>query len=410
MKIDTRELENGSLIETDVVIVGGGIAGLTLANELTRQGHEVAVLESGREEPDERTQALYEGEATLEGPGAVVRYQDGYMDTSRFRYYGGSGNRWGGVCVPLDPVDFEARDWVANSGWPITLAQLKPYYNRACDQLELPHFYPELGAGPRFDPPLNINGEQRLVSRPHYLTRHTGRIPGGPFQSWKDETAKRKRLRLYLGANVSHIHLDSTGKGVDSLRVRTLEGREHKAQGKSYVLATGGIENVRLLLASRDVHEDGIGNHSDWLGRCFQGHALIVNRLSQFMTLLSGPNMIYYTKRRRDRVSYVVGTTAAAQREIRGGNFSVYLKEGPPAPSNTQSIHSLASRLSPPGTPRMELMSAFFGIEHTPNRDSRITLLPDERDELGMPRVKLRWKHSQFDLDSFERAVDQVVK
>ena len=82
-------------------------------------------------------------------------------------------------------------------------------------------------------------------------------------------------MKVCLHANVTAIKLDPRGQRVESLEVRELSGRRHSAVGRTYVLATGGIENVRLLLASNDVHRDGIGNHSDWLGRGFQGHTTI---------------------------------------------------------------------------------------------------------------------------------------
>ena len=119
-----NDLEQGSRIEADVLIVGGGIVGLALGNQLADAGRDVVILESGTEEPDEATQKLYEGRFTLAGP-TTERPQDGYLSASRFRYFGGSGNQWGGVSLPLDPADFEARDWVPNSGWPLTLEQLK---------------------------------------------------------------------------------------------------------------------------------------------------------------------------------------------------------------------------------------------------------------------------------------------
>ena len=99
------------MVESTVCIIGGGVAGITLAMELDRQGIDVCLLESGGFSPDDGTRDLYRGEDVGEWP---YNFSDG----SRSRFLGGSSNCWGGWCRPLDPWDFEKRDWVAHSGWP----------------------------------------------------------------------------------------------------------------------------------------------------------------------------------------------------------------------------------------------------------------------------------------------------
>ena len=60
------------------------------------------------------------------------------LHTCRFRVFGGSSNRWGGWCRPLEPEDFAARSWVPQSGWPISAADLEPFYDDAAELLALP--------------------------------------------------------------------------------------------------------------------------------------------------------------------------------------------------------------------------------------------------------------------------------
>ncbi len=83
MLINTKELENGSLIESKVIIIGGGIAGITIASYLSNLGHEVAIIESGGEEPDYQTQMLYSGSATMKSPGTASKKMDDYLLRSR---------------------------------------------------------------------------------------------------------------------------------------------------------------------------------------------------------------------------------------------------------------------------------------------------------------------------------------
>ena len=69
----------------------------------------VAILEAGGRQVDADTQDLYAGKATLSTDGGTRRNIDDYLTQSRARFYGGSGNWWGGKCVPLDPADFAER-------------------------------------------------------------------------------------------------------------------------------------------------------------------------------------------------------------------------------------------------------------------------------------------------------------
>ena len=94
MLVDAAQLTENSRLEADVVIVGGGVAGITLARQLADTGLSVLVLESGGEKPEPRTQSLYEGTMTLGGPGNDPRPLNEYLVSSRVRCLGGSGNVW----------------------------------------------------------------------------------------------------------------------------------------------------------------------------------------------------------------------------------------------------------------------------------------------------------------------------
>ena len=51
---------------------------------------------------------------------------------------GGTSGRWHGICAPLDEIDFKQRSWIDGSGWPITRADLMPYYQEAASALNIP--------------------------------------------------------------------------------------------------------------------------------------------------------------------------------------------------------------------------------------------------------------------------------
>ena len=128
--IDSNQLSQSSSIQTDICIIGGGIAGISLACEFIGTRHDICLIEGGAYAPDAETQSLYD----LRNVGYPTRQN--FM--ARARYFGGTSNLWAGRCMRLDPIDFETREWVPNSGWPIAYADVAAYYARAERVLELP--------------------------------------------------------------------------------------------------------------------------------------------------------------------------------------------------------------------------------------------------------------------------------
>ena len=206
MLIDAAELPDGSDITADLVIIGGGLAGITIAREFLGTGRSVCLLEAGGRASEAETQALYAGSASMTDPLGQARPIDDYLTTSRLRAYGGSGNLWGGKCAPLRPVDFERREWIPDSGWPLSREDLNSFYDRACDVLEMPRFDFDLAA-PRDTarPPLSIGGNANLTTVPRLHTRVTGSGGGGAYDRFKDSILGA--ADVYLHANVVDLGL-----------------------------------------------------------------------------------------------------------------------------------------------------------------------------------------------------------
>ena len=136
--IDARTIPAGTTIDTDLAIIGGGPAGISLALALAPSPIRMVLLESGAMHFDGKTQDLYAGTTT--------GYPYLKLEGSRLRYLGGSTNHWGGWCRPLDPIDFETRDWLPHSGWPFPRKEIEPYFKRAQSLVEAGAFVYEHGA------------------------------------------------------------------------------------------------------------------------------------------------------------------------------------------------------------------------------------------------------------------------
>lgn len=411
--IDARDLPGGSEIVADLVVVGAGMAGIAIAREWAGSGRTVAFIESGGREFDKEVQDLYRGECVVRGPDNADRPFDDHMHQGRRRQLGGSGNVWGGKCVALDPADFARRDWIAHSGWPISRRQMQPFYDRASDLLGLPHFPPgETGLEDSARPQLVLDGGKRVFSATRHYSRYSGGVDPKGFDRFRTEPFAPGNITVWLHANVVELKLAPRGGRLERLDIACLNGKRHTARGRAYVLATGGIENARLLLASNSVEEAGVGNRADLVGRFFQGHMTygpydLAKGIASGLFLASDRKMALYTEGTEGKSHCVLAPTLAAQRRGRRGNSTFTLSRFPPkqqlAPNAEEAaIQDLARRLA--ATSAGQRLYGFFMTEHFPNADSRITL-GSTSDALGMPRARLEWRYTEADWRSLEASV-----
>jgi FAD dependent oxidoreductase len=272
--IDAHKVPEGRTVETEVCIVGAGAAGITLALEFVNQPFRVCLLESGSLEFDQATQSLYDGEI------AGLPYTS--LKAARARYFGGTTNHWNGWCRPLDEIDFQTREWIPHSGWPFGRAHLEPYYKRAQKICQLGPFNYDAEAWQTQDAPSLPLAGGRVITTVFQFS------PPTRFgQLYRDEIVHARNISTYLRANVLEIEATKTGKTVTRLRVACLQGNKFWISAKFFILATGGIENARLLLASNKVYAAGLGNQNGIVGRFFMDHV----NLDSGAILLSDPGV-----------------------------------------------------------------------------------------------------------------------
>src|SRR5262249_33832309 len=162
---------------------------------------------------EKATQRLYEG--------AVA---DERMHTAPHRYrqrrFGGSTTIWGGRCVPLDGIDFEARDYMPLSGWPIGLRELMPYYPRANQLCEAGEF--QYNASRAFQQPLRPMMEG--FRSEHFTTDSLERFscPTDFGARYAEQLRVARNVRVLLHANLTAIRFHPNPTAVESLILRTL--------------------------------------------------------------------------------------------------------------------------------------------------------------------------------------------
>jgi choline dehydrogenase-like flavoprotein len=256
---DGRDLEHATEIRADVCIVGAGAAGIAIAREFIGQRRRVALLTSGGLEFERRVQRLYAGENVGRPSFSTFR--------SRVRMFGGSTTRWTGQCRPLEREDFERRDWIPYSGWPFSRDDLEPFYRRAQVVCALgPYEYGTAAWSSNGVRPLPVDSSHLDVRI--YQFSH----PTDFGKAYHAKLEAAANVDVYLHADVTEIEVDGDARRVTGLIVATSPDARVRFTADQYVLACGGIENARLLLASHRVAKAGLGNAHDLVGRYYMDH------------------------------------------------------------------------------------------------------------------------------------------
>lgn len=450
MFVEASEIPQRAVIETDVCIVGAGPAGIALAYALRGTPVQVCLLESGglSEEPD--IQALNIGEN--------IGIDDVPLDEARYRMFGGTTHRWAGWCRPLDDIDFEPRPWVEHSGWPIGRADLEPYYQRAQELCQIPEYRYEaadweMAIHPLYRPPFASGAVHSVVFQ--------GSPPTKFGHVYKQAIEGAGNLNVYLHATAVEIDVNEAGQEATRVRVATLGGGGFHVAARVLVLTAGGIETPRLLLASRKVHANGLGNQNDNVGRYFMEHPHV---LSGYLRVTdpgdSGrrriPAIDAGLAGLRDRLVFqrpVAGIKCAytiapeVQQELGLLNYSAHLSTVSENAVDLPSYRSLKLIVGNMRSPRRLLWQLRNGAlpqglrehlanvvgdfdniwrvlyqellrrprrlaihtqaEQAPDPQSRITL-GYERDPLGVPRVRVDWRLSLADKQSVRHAQEVV--
>jgi choline dehydrogenase-like flavoprotein len=219
---------------------------------LARAGIDTVVIESGGERTDVWA-------TSLSSAAAITPENHPPVECATNRRLGGTSWTWGGRCVDFDPIDFEPRLGAEVPGWPIS------YGDATAEATTAATF---LGIGqPRFEARLDCGGSEsvlharleRWCADPRLARRHAAEI------------RTSAKARFYTGLTCTGVVLNAGGGRAQGLRVKRRSSPEYLVTARHYVLAAGGIETARLLLASNETVSAGIGGPSGWLGRGYMG-------------------------------------------------------------------------------------------------------------------------------------------
>ena len=428
----TTAAEN-AVLNADICIVGAGAAGITIAKELIPTGKRILVVEGGDIKYSEESQSLYH----------MARdrfYWDPYR--SRVRFLGGSTNHWEGSCRTFDPIDFETRSWVPDSGWPFSFRDLEPFYDRAFEYIDV---------GTRVLDESTLFGavkpyERKVASGGLDIRLNYSSPPTRFGKKYLDELRAARNLTLLTRANLVSINEAPDRKTVGSLTLVGYTGRKATVQAPLYVVALGGLENARALLLSDAVTPGGVGNENDLVGRYFMDHPVIETAAfypsADFMrawdtgTVRTGTNSYSFTFQASEET--LRGNRLTNARMPLSWANQIYTSAGiesahqiEKAISARRELHEVLTHLQnvigdadllveqwrrkhgyAPWFDRADRYGGFvmqMMMEQRPDRDNRV-MLTDERDALGLRKARVRWRLPQSEKEDLKRLVGVFAK
>lgn len=345
------EFRAATALEFDLVIVGSGPAGLSIAHAFRNSRFRVAILESGGIEPARATEALNE----------IVSVGERRADPElvRRRCVGGTSTIWTGRCGMFDAIDYARRDWLPLSGWPIDGDDLAGQVRRAGELLGLMPNLSGEHALRDLRQPFDREGWNAALLSPalwqfssrdaqgdilHFadenpaeaeglaILRHSGRKTpvdfGRAHIGWLRESGS---VFLVTHATVQEVLTTEGARQVSGLLLRGPDGEGHRIAASRVVLACGGIDNARLLLASRGSLSVGLGNGRDQVGRYLTDHTF--SELGSFGPGAAGAlrrrlgTRLYQTPSAKQVYCFGLRLSPALQRREGLMNASVHLVE-----------------------------------------------------------------------------------
>lgn len=296
-------------MDADLIIVGSGIGGATLAAALAPTGLRILILEKGQRllpSPEARDDVAIFQRGHF-APTETWMASDGTpFVAGNYYVVGGNSKFFGAVMYRYRETDFAPRPHLqgASPGWPLSYAALAPWYEKAEalfrvrgaigeDPTEPPH------ASPYAYPPVP---DERVMARVRDRLKKAGAHPSSlplaiDIDAWLAEgrtgwdafpnTGKGKidaesgpltdalahpNVRLMTGAEVLRLETDACGAQVTAAIVR-IAGTEQRLTARAFAVAAGAIQSAALLLRSANAaHPTGLANGSDQVGRNFMNH------------------------------------------------------------------------------------------------------------------------------------------
>lgn len=407
--------------EFDVCVIGSGPAGAFVAHELAGSGLNVAVVEAGDEHLNSDAENLFD----TEGSNIAESIDFGFS-----QQIGGASNLWAGGLAKMDDVDLCERPDFGFQGWPVTLDELNIFYKRVDKIIDID------GINHSVDNSFNQSIEK--------LTDNTGlhfrrmMVMGSPFCTSK-LVKNTKNITLFKNCSAFKLSINSNHDGIAGVNAFDYSLNNNVCiKAKKYVLATGSLTNVRLLLHSFSEIKDEITDLYNNIGINFSTHPKgyigklkLFNSLDVKHPLISIENFPNYISR------YQIGLkkefllnqnilnhclrldSSFTSRASRALDLSKSILHSIPFVNNSGWLVNILSKLgvvlfkyidnvSASGSKKAGLpVRAFFDQASRPQ--NKITL-SSKVSSAGLPLAKIAWEFNEDDWKNVELFIESITK
>ena len=442
----------------DVVIIGAGVAGALVANELAQGGIKVLVLEAGPRlergtivnnyyaDIYKAPETCYPNPDHAQRP-TVTAIKDYYVQegpdnfsSTYERVVGGTTWHWLGTSLRLLPNDFKTKTtYGVGDDWPITYEELAPWYDKAEAALGVAGDAaadlgaPRTGAYPLPVIPVSYADQYigKALSKTDMVVAPTPQarnsvandnrpaccgnhicIPVCPIQAKYDATvhvakaeAAPTPAQVVENAVVYAIDVDANGN-VTQVRFKRPDQSEGTATGKIFVLAAHAIEGPKLLQMSRtDALPNGVANSSGLVGRHLMDHPI---QLSWCVTAdpifgYRGPLSTSGIENLRDGAFRATRAAFRIEMHNDGWEFPGQQPYQSIADFTRQGLRGADLRAAVQARGERDFALASLN-EQLPNPDNRIEPAYDVLDPIGIPRPRIHYKVEQYTLDGLAEA------
>jgi choline dehydrogenase-like flavoprotein len=420
-----------------VVVVGSGAGGGTLANELTQKGVNVVLLEAGKRESSATfiqdewpsfNQLAWTDNRTTSGTWRVAKDFPN-LPTWICKTVGGTTTHWAGASLRFQPHEFAARTTYGDIAganlldWPVTLAELEPYYERAEAKMGVTRTSANAGLPGNNNFKVLYAGATKLgyerVSTGHMaINSHPrdnrsaclqmgfcfqGCKSGAKWSTLYTEIPRAEatgRLDLRPQSFVLNIETNPKGKVTGVVYVDAA-GKQQRQKARVVAVAANSIETPRLLLNSANsMFPDGLANSSGQVGRNYMRHmtgsvyAMFEHEVHMYRgTTMAG---IVQDEAKHDTSRGFAGGYEMETISLGLPFFAAFLDPGAWGSDFTRYMDNYTN-----------VAGMWLVGEDLPRETNRITLNTDVKDQHGLPVPNVHYDDSPNDIamrnHAFER-------
>lgn len=367
-----------------VIIIGSGLAGISTALKLEKNGIEVLIIESGGMEFQSDSFKFLNVESIGDHLGDFTE--------NRLRQFGGTSRIWGGNCNPMNEGNFLE--------WPIDKKDLDKYTNEAREFLKLKErFFKE-----KLNENLNI---YNLVWSKLNID-----------QNYFEHIRKSKHIHLTLNSTFLNLENYDENKKIISLKCRK-KNQDFFLKANFFVLACGGIENSRLLLWSRKKNKNLISQNLP-IGKYYMHHPFhsigngLINykkfnqyfkryNISNFPIITCNSNMYLEANDSFLKKKNITNSGIYVSFKEANSNNNIYKQLRCFAPKFAKKIYNDFK------SKEIYEINIETLQEQKPIQNNQITL-SDILDPYGVPLTKLFWKKHPSEITSVRQISETLSK